>query len=53
MDKDYNINIPTQLSTDCDYFHDERDSEYAPLFEECCYCYKYKECLNSYLEENI
>lgn len=37
---------------DCDYFGDERDSEYAPTGNSCEGCYRYDICQTSYLKEH-
>ena len=34
----------SKLYPDCDYFNDERDSEFAPDDGECESCYRYKIC---------
>ena len=32
------------LYPDCDYFNEERDNQYAPLYGECEECYRYDIC---------
>lgn len=32
------------LYSDCGYFNEERNDEYAPPYGECEYCYRYDIC---------
>ena len=41
-----------KLYPDCDYFNDERDSEYAPQDGECESCYRYEICRKCFDKEN-
>ena len=39
------------LYPDCDYFNEERDNQYAPLYGECEECYRYDICKKAKIQE--
>ena len=39
------------LYPDCDYFNEERDNQYAPLYGECEECYRYNICKKAKIQE--
>lgn len=41
-----------RLYPDCDYFHENRNDEYAPEDGRCESCYRYDICKQAYIEEN-
>lgn len=40
-----------KLYPDCDYFNDEKDSEYAPLRETCEECYRWEICITAFMKD--
>lgn len=41
-----------RLYPDCDYFHENRNDEYAPEDGQCESCYRYEICKQACIEEN-
>lgn len=40
-----------KLYPDCDYFNDEKDSEYASSGETCEECYRWEICITSFMKD--
>ncbi|MCM1220698.1 MAG: hypothetical protein NC548_40035 [Lachnospiraceae bacterium] len=40
-----------KLYPDCDYFNDERDSEFAPKDRDCKQCYRWEICIAAFMKD--
>lgn len=43
----------SRIYPDCDYFKDQRDSEFAPEDGQCESCYRYDICKTAYIDSTI
>lgn len=41
-----------KIYSDCDYFNENQDDEFAPQFKDCEFCYRYDICKKAYDEEH-